>query len=160
MTVYHGSNLEVFHPDVFHSERNLDFGKGFYVTGNSIQAERWAKRKAFWGNRKTAIVNSYECIDVEGLRILDFGIDATEWIDFVCDCRSGGVGYLEYDIIKGMVANDKVFRVVDMYKRGDWTKERAIQEMRAYENYDQMAFITQDAIDRALKFKGSYEVRL
>jgi hypothetical protein len=32
MIVYHGSNMIVDHPDVGHSFRDLDFGRGFYVT--------------------------------------------------------------------------------------------------------------------------------
>lgn len=32
MIVYHGSNVTVDAPDVLRSQRNLDFGKGFYVT--------------------------------------------------------------------------------------------------------------------------------
>ena len=79
--------------------------------------------------------------------------------DVVCECRNGGIGYKRYDIIKGKVANDKVFRVVDMYKRGIWDKQRAIQEIRAYENYDQIAFISQSAIDSILVFRDSFEVK-
>ena len=44
-----------------------------------------------------------------------FEEDLNEWIDFVCRCRDGGNDYLQYDLIKGKVANDKVFRVVDIY---------------------------------------------
>ena len=32
MIVYHGSNVIVNDPDINHSVRPLDFGKGFYVT--------------------------------------------------------------------------------------------------------------------------------
>ena len=46
MTVYHGSNVIVNKPDIEHSFRPLDFGKGFYVTTVKEQAERWARRKA------------------------------------------------------------------------------------------------------------------
>ena len=46
MIVYHGSNVIVNHPDVEHSFRSLDFGKGFYVTTVKEQADRWARRKA------------------------------------------------------------------------------------------------------------------
>ena len=46
MLVYHGSCEVVEKPDVMHSFRPLDFGKGFYVTTIKEQAERWAKRKA------------------------------------------------------------------------------------------------------------------
>ena len=45
MIVYHGSNVIVDSPDVEHSFRTLDFGKGFYVTTVKEQAERWARRK-------------------------------------------------------------------------------------------------------------------
>lgn len=40
MIVYHGSNQIVNHPDVRYSERNLDFGRGFYVTTVKEQAEK------------------------------------------------------------------------------------------------------------------------
>lgn len=58
----------------------------------------------------------------------------------------------------GKVANDKVFRVVDMYHSGIWDIERALREIRAYPNYDQIAFITQEAIDKALRFERHWEV--
>ena len=52
-------------------------------------------------------------------RNLDFGEDLDSWIDFVCDCRDGGEQYLQYDVIIGKV----------------------------YPTYDQIAFVTQDAIN-------------
>ena len=39
MIVYHGSSQIVEYPDVLHSYRALDFGKGFYVTSVMEQAE-------------------------------------------------------------------------------------------------------------------------
>jgi len=45
-----------------------------------------------------------------------------------------------------------------MYHSGIWDKERAIKEIRAYPNYDQLAFITQKAIDKLLRFEGYLEV--
>jgi hypothetical protein len=56
------------------------------------------------------------------------------------------------------VANDKAFRVVDMYHSGIWDKERAINEIRVYKTYDQIAFITQRAIDQLLRMEFFYEV--
>ena len=59
MIVYHGSSEVVRRPDILHAYRALDFGKGFYVTTVSQQAERWARRKAaLVGSR--AIVNQYQ----------------------------------------------------------------------------------------------------
>ena len=53
MIVYHGSIEIVEKPDVLHSHRPLDFGKGFYTTANKVQAEVWAKRKAVIKEIKT-----------------------------------------------------------------------------------------------------------
>lgn len=45
-----------------------------------------------------------------------------------------------------------------MYRKGIWDKERAIQEMKIYDTYDQIAFISQKAIDSCLTYLESYEV--
>ncbi len=159
MIVYHGSTEIVKKPDDRHSYRTLDFGKGFYVTTVREQAERWARRKADILGKGTAIVNFYQMNDrTEGLLIKYFDEDLTEWIDFVCRCRDGQKDYLKYDLIFGKVANDKVFRVVDMYHTGIWDKERALREIKVYPSYDQIAFITQKAIDRLLQFESFEEV--
>ena len=159
MTVFHGSTEIVKYPDVVHSFRPLDFGKGFYVTTNREQAERWAKRKADLLHRETAFINTYELAeDYSFFKTKTFSEDLIEWIDFVCKCRDGETEYLDYDIIIGKVANDKVFRVVDLYHAGIWDKERALLEIKAYPDYDQIAFISQDAIDKLLGFRSAEEV--
>lgn len=76
------------------------------------------------------------------MSVKDFGDNLEEWIDFVCRCLDGNEGYHKYDLIIGKVANDKVFRVVDMYHSGVWDKDRAIKEIKVYDTYDQLAFIT------------------
>jgi hypothetical protein len=159
MILYHGSSEIIETPDVLHSYRSLDFGKGFYLTTNRKQAERWARRKAELLHKDTAYVNVYEMSeDIANLKVKIFAEDLHEWIDFVCDCRDGKTNYLSYDIIMGKVAGDKVFRVVDLYHSGIWNKERAIREIKVYPEYDQIAFITQEAIDKLLVFKSADEV--
>ncbi len=159
MKVYHGSIEVVKSPDVLHSYRPLDFGKGFYVTTVKEQAEKWAKRKADLYNRNVGIINEYEMkADKTGLFEKTFPDDLSEWIDFVCNCRDGSDDYIKYDLIAGKVADDKVFRVVDMYHHGIWDKERALKEIKVYETYDQIAFISQNAIDRLLSYVSCYEV--
>lgn len=158
MIVYHGSSETVRKPDILHSYRALDFGRGFYVTTVREQAERWARRKAALSGRK-ALVNRYLMgDDMTGLRVRQFPDDLSEWIEFVCACRDEKPVYQAFDLIIGKVANDKVFRVVDMYHSGIWDKARALMEIRAYPNYDQLAFITQRAIDKLLRFDGVSEV--
>lgn len=159
MTVYHGSTEIIKNSDVLHSYRPLDFGKGFYVTSNKEQAKVWAKRKGVILESKKSIVNIFEMNEnFSFLQCKNFGEDLSEWIDFVCHCRDGGRDYEKYDLIFGKVANDKVFRVVDMYHNGLWDKERAIKEIKAYPDYGQIAFITQKAINQVLKFISYEEV--
>lgn len=159
MIVYHGSTEIVKTPDVLHSLRSLDFGKGFYVTTNREQAERWARRKIDLLHKDVSYVNVYEMSeDIAQFKVKTFAEDLLEWIDFVCDCRDGKTKYTSYDIIMGKVADDKVFRVVDLYHSGIWNKERAIREIKVYPEYDQIAFITQEAIDKLLVFKSADEV--
>ena len=145
MILYHGSNLIVDKPDVLHSERLLDFGRAFYLTSVKEQAERWSRRRAILSNTKCGYVSSYEFSEKSDFIILDLTDNLEEWIDFVCACRDGSDIYKKYDVIRGYVADDKVFRVVDMYKRGVWNRDRAIQEIRIYPMYNQTAFVTQKA---------------
>lgn len=44
MILYHGSDVEVSKPDIFHSRKNLDFGCGFYVTPIYWQAQKWCEK--------------------------------------------------------------------------------------------------------------------
>ena len=159
MIVYHGSTEVVEKPDVKHSYRRLDFGIGFYVTTVREQAERWARRKADILGKENAIVNIYQMDDAsDRFQIKSFDEDLIEWIDFVCRCRDGEKDYLKYDLIFGKVADDKVFRVVDMYHTGIWDKERALKEIKVYPSYDQIAFINQRAIKSLLKFESFEEI--
>ena len=159
MIVYHGSTEIIKKPDVLHSYRLLDFGQGFYVTTVKEQALRWARRKAGLEKDKSAVVNRYQMADdIFDLKHKTFPEDLFEWIDFVCKCRDGNIDYKEYDLISGKVANDKVFRVVDLYRTGIWDKDRALKEIKAYPNYDQIAFITQKAIDKLLIYDSYFEV--
>lgn len=45
MIVYHGSTEIINNPDVMHSKKYLDFGRGFYITTFENQAKKWTVRK-------------------------------------------------------------------------------------------------------------------
>lgn len=160
MIVYHGSTKRIEKPDVSFSKKYLDFGKGFYITTYKEQAEKWAIRKAMRQNKKP-IVNIYELQDkLEDYKVLNFKNENEKWLDFVCACRSGKQIFLDYDIIIGNVANDDVFKTVDMYFRGLWDKEKTIQELRYYKMNNQIAIIPQKVLDEVLKFKEAYYVEV
>ena len=159
MIVYHGSSEIIEKPDVKHSKRYLDFGKGFYLTSFEEQARKWALRKGL-RQKKQAIVNIYEIKDeLSGYRVLSFDEENERWLDFVCSCRNGAELNTEYDLIIGNVANDDVFKTVDMYFRGLWDKERVLSELRYYKMNDQICVVNQKTLDEILQFKGFYEVK-
>ena len=160
MIVYHGTTMVLKEPDVKYSKDYLDFGKGFYVTNYWEQAEKWALRK---GIRKgtQSYVNVYEMVDnLTDFNVLSFEKENEKWLDFVCACRKGDKGYQKYDVIIGNVADDDVFKTVDMYFRGFWSKERALKELRYYKLNNQICIVNQSVLERILSFQGSYEVKV
>lgn len=159
MIVYHGSTQIIKKPDVEHSKNYLDFGKGFYLTTYEHQAKQWAIRK---GSRqeKQSIVNEYELLDNwNDLKILSFENENEHWLEFVCDCRRGEHRNKEYDMVIGNVADDDVFKTVDMYFRGLWSKEKVLEELRYYKLNNQICIVNQRTLDKMLIFKKSYEVK-
>ena len=66
MKLYHGSTEIIKQPLVFEAQRFLDFGRGFYTTTNSEQAESWAliKRKRIVGAFKS-VVTVYEILNTQ-----------------------------------------------------------------------------------------------
>jgi len=79
-------------------------------------------------------------------------------VDFVIDCRRGGKLFEKYDLIIGPVANDRVFRVLDFYEAGVYTKVHAINELLPYKLSNQYAFFNKDLISN-LKFIKYAEVK-
>lgn len=87
-----------------------------------------------------------------------FNNENEKWLDFVCACRNGGNLNESYDMIIGNVANDDVFKTVDMYIRGLWDKNRTIEELRYYKMNDQICIVNQEVLTAVLKFEKSYLV--
>lgn len=159
MRIYHGTTEVIKNPDVKHSKKYLDFGKGFYLTTYESQAQKWALRKAMRKNTE-AIVNIYELDENwEGLKVLSFEEENDKWLDFVCACRKGKELNQDYDIIIGNVADDDVFKTVDMYFRGLWDKEKVLKELRYYKMNNQICIVNQETIDQLLTYVDYYEVK-
>ena len=159
MIVYHGTTEILERPDVKHSKRYLDFGKGFYLTSFEEQAKKWAMRKGL-RQEKESVVNVYELKDdLQNYRVLSFDNENEHWLDFVCACRKGEKLNQDYDIVIGNVANDDVFKTVDMYFRGLWDKKKVLNELRYYKMNDQICIVNQKTLDEVLEFKNAYEVK-
>ena len=78
MIVYHGSTEIIKYPDVVHSKKYLDFGRGFYITTFENQAKKWAVRKGM-RQEKAAIVNVYELSEEwDDFKVLSFEKESFE----------------------------------------------------------------------------------
>ena len=157
--VYHGSYLEIRKPDIAFSRQTLDFGKGFYVTPLREQAVRWALR---WQRRgKTAIVSTYSFDDssgaLAGLRVKDFPEYDSSWLHFIMVNRNGQTPD-SYDIIRGGVANDKVFNTLELFFDGLISEEEALGRLKFEKPNHQICIRRQDLMDRLLTFQSSEEV--
>ncbi len=109
---------------------------------------------------KQAIVNVYELSEKwESLKVLSFENENEKWLDFVCACRKGESLNQDYDIIIGNVADDDVFKTVDMYFRGIWDKEKVLNELRYYKLNNQISIVNQETLNQVITFKNAYEVK-
>lgn len=160
ITLYHGSCLSVSHPQITAGRRNLDFGRGFYITKIREQAESWAVVIAGRKGRKASpVVSIYSFDDAlaesDGVRFKRFPSYDIEWLDYVIACRSGKDVSLEYDIVEGGVANDNVIDTVEDYEKGFITAEQALGQLKYKKVNHQMCILNQSVIDRYLQFKES-----
>ena len=153
MKVYHASSIVVEHPDTLHSRSYLDFGPGFYVTTLEQQAIDYGQR--FIRRGKDAWLNTYELSEnLDDWKVLSFDAYDEQWLDFVSECRAGRTQG-NWDIVRGGIADDKVFRTLDLYFSGDIGKHDALRRL-VYEkpNY-QLCFRTQEVVEKCLTYLNS-----
>ena len=94
----------------------------------------------------------------KGFYVTTFEKENEQWLDFVCACRKGEELNKDYDIIIGNVADDDVFKTVDLYFRGLWDKKRVLEELRYYKMNDQICIVNQSVLEQVLTFQEAYEV--
>ena len=157
MLVYHGSYCIIENPDITFSREKVDFGKGFYITPLKSQAERWCEK--FIRKGQTAYLNVYEfdesALNDTLIRLKKFTSYDSEWLDYVFACRKGENIYQQYDIVIGGIANDRIFATIDAYFSGYMSKEMALNKLRFEQPNAQICILSQDVLQRILKFKES-----
>lgn len=145
-------------PKLIEQNRFLDFGYGFYTTTNKDQAENFSKKVIVRRGGKP-IVNVYEFDDNAhtDLVVKRFSAPNEEWLDFVSEHRSGSYKGKKYDVIIGAVANDDVYRTLQVYSSGLLTKEQALETLKVKKLFNQYVFATEKAL-KFLKFIETKEV--
>lgn len=162
LTTYHGSTCRVEQPLAKACRPNLDFGVGFYLTDLKEQASRWALRTADIRHETNVWLNVYS-LDIEACRntsyhYLHFTTYDANWLDFVVSCRQGSTIWKEYDIIEGGIADDRVIRTIDLYMRGDYTREEALSRLIHQEPNNQICITNQKVIDEHLHFVDAISI--
>ncbi|MBF8982333.1 DUF3990 domain-containing protein [Lutibacter sp. B2] len=159
MIVYHGSYCLVDNPHVSFSRDALDFGKGFYVTGIEEQAINWTSK--FKRRGKKGYLNIYT-LPIERIKedykVKEFSTYNIEWLDFILECREESNIYLEYDMIIGGIADDRVYNTIELYKDQLIGKDEALRRLQYYKPNHQICISNQEIINRYLKYEESKEV--
>jgi hypothetical protein len=157
--LYHGSFIEVDVPKIIVSNRMLDYGTGFYTTTDKDQAIRFTEKFTVMGKRR--VINIYEFRNEnlqDTLRVKEFIEPNREWLEYIVANRSGKGVEQDFDIVRGPVANDRVYTVVDFFENGDYSVDEAITRLKAYALTDQVTFKTDVALQR-INFKAAIELR-
>lgn len=161
MKIYHGSTVCVSNPELLPATRRLDFGSGFYTTSDFQQAKRWAQIKMKRRQTSHAVVSVYDSNEIfatGNLTIKYFETATEEWLDFVMIHRMATVEpEIEYDVIRGPVANDTLYETLALYERHILTRKETIVRLKTHKLADQIVVATPKALT-LLRFIGSEEV--
>ena len=152
--VYHAATDRIEVPDCLRGRKNLDFGRGFYITDIYDQAYNLALVRSR-DRKMPAMINIYllnrEAI-LEEARALIFDQYDEEWLEFIVACRAGKNIWQNYDYVEGGVADYRVIDTVNMYIQGFISRERALQNLRYLKPNNQICILNQSMLDRHLKF--------
>jgi hypothetical protein len=153
MLLYHGGNKVIDKIELRPHNRFLDFGEGFYTTPNLEQAKKFAGITVKHSGGKE-IVNTYEYDEDKSnsLKKLVFQSANEEWLQFVVNNRLGKYNGLQYDIITGPVADDRVYETVKFFETGVYTFAEAMERLVKWKLYSQIVFCTHNSLE-LIKFK-------
>lgn len=148
--LYHGSTVAVKNPEILTPARTLDFGKGFYTTTDFDQARKWALNKKRILKTDSAVVSVFETdddfLEKHDLNILNFRKADEKWLDFVLANRTDINFTHNYDIIKGAVANDRVYASINAFENGFMEKKTLLKELKTWVYVNQISFHTERAL--------------
>ena len=148
--LYHGTNQK-FDAFDFNKAKNFkDFGKGYYLTTDFNQAQKWAQKRG--EKAKKAYIYCYDVADVQtdSLKILELLQYDQKWLEFISENRIEG-REPDYDIIYDRIADNQYLEISNTlldYKQSRISSEEAIERIR-WKNTkaDQYCFKSKEALD-------------
>lgn len=146
--LYHGTDREFERFEFNFARAFKDFGKGFYLTSNFWQAQKWAQNKA--SKKIKTYIYSY-CIDTvvkEKLNVLELLQYDKNWVDFIRKSRMDGME-TNYDVIYDRIADNqylKISEVLQKYIDNEMTSDHVIDKIKWSNNADQYCFKNERAL--------------
>ena len=154
MILFHGSNVLVDEIDLDKSKPNKDFGRGFYLSENEIQATEMAIFKSMQLGGEPVVSRflfDETVLKSDSLRIKIFEGYSEEQADFVFANREGVVTE-SFDIVYGPIANDKVGLQIRKLKDGTIDKTEFLNRLKYMKGITyQFYFGTEAAIKHLIK---------
>ena len=133
ITLYHGTNSPFEVPDPGRGRRGTDFGQGFYLTPDFDSAANIAGLSVARSGYGSKIVLRYDFdearAEILGLRIRHLSSLDAEWMSFVIANRMGDRSASDhnidclYDVVDGLVADDKIVTLLRRYQMGELKQE-------------------------------------
>lgn len=150
MKLYHGSNVEIESIDLARGRRGKDFGKGFYVNPDYMQAVEFCSSVIRREGVGVPTVTSFD-FDESALNVLNvmrFDGYSKEWAEFILLNRNNtsDVPAHDYDIVVGPIADDGVGTQIRRLSRGFITFDAFLEELKYSKVSIQYFFGTEEAI--------------
>ena len=146
MKLYHGSNCDFTEVDLSKSKDRRDFGKGFYLTTLPNQAKDWAETLFDRYGGDGVFVYEFEFEINEALTLKKFDGLTEEWLNFVKENRIKGGLQHDFDVVQGVVANDKTNRTLALFVEGIYTAKMAMKKLRGNKLNNQISIHSKKAL--------------
>lgn len=178
--LYHGSYEKIEKIDLSKCQQGKDFGAGFYLTTDYIQAKKFirtsiakaVKNKIIPESTNAGFASSFKFSEIADLKIFEFEKADKNWLHFVAGNRRKRIfedelkQYDSYDIISGKIANDATNRVITAYLNGvygqigsPFADRTAIELLLQNTLTNQVCFRTEKSIS-CLSFLQAEEISL
>ena len=140
ITLYHGTNEPFDVPDPNRGRRGTDFGQGFYLTPDFVSAANIAGLSVVRAGFGRKVVMCYEFDEDRavslGLNRRHYPMLDEEWMSFVIANRMGNRMASDhnidrlYDVVDGLVADDKIVTLLRRYQVGELTQADILNVLR------------------------------
>lgn len=150
MILYHGSNIEIGEILLSKGRHGKDFGRGFYLSADYMQAVRMSENVVRREGSGTPIVTKFEFDEssLEGFNVKRFEGYTEEWAKFVLANRKNRSDEQvhQYDIVIGPIADDAVGVQIRQLSRGFITFDKFLESIKYTTPTCQYFFGTEGAI--------------